>query len=237
MKILKSLTLALFLILGSLSVSALTLDGSSYGLPRFETFGRDRYDFNYYGKDGFFANNIKDANDQAYFSGNLFTNDFSRDYSDKASLNDQIAEGFLNMQTSQGVRGYRNDFTESYGICEPGEQTFNAKTVISKLTYPVQDLGDSNQRRGLRRTVIRTSGCDGYRASRSQSDFLVDNFNNQLYDARLQQFQNQRSFSDLFSEDLSEKAVRADAGSSSFAYNQDSFNPFRGTRSVFNPYY
>src|SRR3989344_3203033 len=236
MKIFKLLTLAMLLVLGSFSVSALTLDGTQYGFPRFETFGRDAYSINNYGRGGFFASNIKDTNDQAYMSGNLFTRDFSRDYADKVNFNDQVIAGFFNMQTSQGVRGFRNDLTESYGICEPGEQTFNSRTVISKEKYPAQTI-DTSQRRGLNRIVIKTSGCDGYRASRSQSDFLVDNFNNQLYDGRVQQLQDQRSFSDVFSEDLTERAIRADAGSSSFAYNQDSFSPFRGTRGVFNQYY
>ncbi len=237
MKLFKLLTLALLLVLGSLSVSAATFDGRDLGFPRFSTFGRDNYDFQHYGSGGFDARNIRDNQDNAYLFGNLFSRDFTRNYADQSTFDDRLLAGYFQSNVNQGTRGYRNDFTESYGTCEPGEKTFRQRTVITTKVYPLQTNNDDDQRRSLRQRVIRSSGCNGYRSNRVQSDFLVDNFNNQYSDGRLQQRQDQSSFSDLFSEDVKERELGVNAGASSSAYNQDSYIPFRGTRRIFNPYY
>ena len=111
MKIFKLLTLAMLLVLGSFSVSALTLDGTQYGFPRFETFGRDAYSINNYGRGGFFGKKGEEIHQRnifqffqpahQYFHGQSFCRLRDKGYGRRIEAHGDVHNNEIHMEQSK----------------------------------------------------------------------------------------------------------------------------------------
>ncbi|MDO8556225.1 MAG: hypothetical protein Q7R96_03565 [Nanoarchaeota archaeon] len=232
----KLLTIVILLIMSSVAVSAATFDGTAFGFPSVTSNTGNTYKFTNNGKTGFDARNYAIDNQQAYFDGNTILRDFIQNYESQQNSMSNTLGGDYNNNQNQGTVGYRKDFTESYGTCEPGEQTWNQNIRAVRKNFPLQST-NRYQKRSVQVFMVRASGCDGYRKNVAETSYGNNNFNNQQTNANTYQTQDNSNVRNQMANSMSQQQTNFAAGKTVEIANGDFYAPVVGSRLQFNRYY
>ncbi|HLD13070.1 MAG TPA: hypothetical protein VJB87_05800 [Candidatus Nanoarchaeia archaeon] len=186
---------------------------------------------------GFDARSLSANTEQNSIFADFFTDNQKTTYGQSTNYQNDFFGGNYYQNNQQGIQGYQKNLVESYGTCEPGEQTWNQNVLIRKAAYPVQGKANSNQKRSLQITKVKASGCNGYRFSNQESTNYQNQFDVKDMRLQAQQTQERNNLNVDFSREFNRRYVAAEQNSNKQTVEQDRFVPFRGNRAILNTYY